>query len=38
MEVNNEKEPDSIEKIEKQSNSKVINLLWKKVNIKIFWF
>ena len=38
MEVNNGKEVDSIEKIEKQSNPKVMNLLQRKVNIKMFWF
>ena len=32
MEVNNGKESDSIEKIEKQSNPKVMNLLQRKVN------
>ena len=38
MEVNNVKESDSMEKIEKVSNSKVMNLLQRKINDKTFRF
>ena len=38
MEVNNGKESESIEKIEKQSNPERINLLWRKANVKTFRF
>ena len=38
MEVNNRNESDSIKKIEKQSNLKVMKLLQGKVNVKSFSF
>ena len=37
-EINNEKESDSMKEIEKLSNPKVMNLFWRKVNVKMFWF
>ena len=37
MEVSNRRESDSMEKIEKQSNPKVMNLL-RKVDVKTFHF
>ena len=38
MVVNNEKESDSMEKTEKQSYLKVMNLLQRNVDVKMFWF
>ena len=38
MEVYNGKEPDSMEKIKKQSNPKVMNLSQRKVDVKTFRF
>ena len=37
MEVNSRKGSNSVEKIEKQSNPKVMNLLQRNVNVKTFW-
>ena len=38
MEVNNGKESNSMEKNRKTKKSKVMNLLWKKVDTITFWF
>ena len=38
MEVNNGNESNNMEKIEKQTNPKVMNLLQRKVNVKTFQF
>ena len=38
MEINKRNKSDSIKKIEKQNNPKVMNLLKWKVNVKTFWF
>ena len=38
VEVNDGKESDSMEKVEKQSNPKVMNFLQRKVKIKMFLF
>ena len=38
MEVNNRYNAESIKKIEKQSNQKGMNLLYRKVNVKTFRF
>ena len=38
MEVNNGNESESMEKIEKQSNPKVMNLLRRRVDVKTFRF
>ena len=38
MEVNNGNESDSMKKIEKQINPKVMNLFTRKVNVTTFWF
>ena len=38
MEVNNRRESDSMENMEKQSNPKVMNILQRKVSVKMFQF
>ena len=38
MKLNNENKPDSIKKAKRQTNPKVMNLFWCKVNVKRFGF